>query len=115
MQKIVQILEYVRKWFLSLPYHKSLMDSKKVLFALMTLSVLAVSAMADDPSTGEQINQSLMLLVGALPIVALAITSIVAIVTALIAVVIVVVLVKWFKDILMLPLDIVKGAIKGMH
>jgi hypothetical protein len=79
---------------------------KKALFALFTLMAISSAVMGLD--IGTDINDSLMLLVSALPIITLAVTGIVGIIVALVAVVILVLLIGWFKEILMLPLDIVK-------
>ena len=88
------------------------MDKYKLGLVLLSLSAMVGSVVA---TTGEDINNSLLLLVNAIPIIALAIVGIVGIVGSLIAVVILVLLVTWFKDILMLPLDIVKNSMRGIR
>jgi hypothetical protein len=88
------------------------MDARKALLSMLALFAVAMPVVGVD--TGATINESLMLIVGALPIIVLAITSIVSIVLALVAVIIVIVLIAWFKDILMLPLDIVKHATRKL-
>jgi hypothetical protein len=53
-----------------------------------------------------------MSFVSALPIVLLGITGIVGLIISLVVIIVLVMLIGWFKDVLQLPLNIVKGKLR---
>jgi len=86
------------------------MDAKKPIALSAVLMALFAGLAAADAS----LNDSILLVVNSLPLILLAITGLVGIIGAVISIIVLVILVVWFRDILYIPLDLVKGAMKDL-
>lgn len=86
------------------------MDMKKLLVLFSVFMALSGLAMAE-----TTLNDSLYTIVNVLPIVALAIVAIAGIVGSVISIIILIMLVIWVRDVLYIPLDLIKGAMKDMR
>ena len=78
----------------------------------MEMCALSASPTTTVPVT---LNESLLTAIGALPLIALAMASLVLIIGAAIGIVILFMLIVWVKDVIYIPLDSVKGAIKKIR
>jgi hypothetical protein len=87
------------------------MDYKKASIGLFAMVLMSALVIAEGDTT---FNDSLNLIVNALPIIVLAVSGIISIVVSFFTLLIMVVFVVFFRDVLKLPLDLVKSAMKGM-